>query len=103
MMNAEDREQFYDRDIAPKLLELALACESNGISMACVADFGGETSSTTVTLQAGSPVWIRLVYVAMRARENVDALFFAIMKHAREHGHNSIMLSQLGIPQNESV
>jgi hypothetical protein len=94
-MTAEEREQFYDREIAPALLELARKCQDNGISIAAMVEWEPGDTGRTVALAAGSGFGIRMVEMAMRTHGNVDSLIFALMKYGREHGHSSACLRLL--------
>ena len=91
-MTPEEREQFYDRDVAPVLLDLAKKCEANGLSIAAMVEWAPNETGRTAALAAGSGVGIRMAEVAMRSRGNVDDLIFALMKYGKEHGHTSVCL-----------
>jgi hypothetical protein len=92
------REKFYDEHIAPELLRLGKLCQDNGLSLIAMVEWEpGETGRTTC-LAKGSGIAIRMADAAMQAHGNVDSLYFALAKHARDVGHNSIVLQQMGIP-----
>jgi hypothetical protein len=93
---AEEREAFYDREIAPILLELAKKCEDNGLSLVAMAEWEPGETGRTAALAAGSGVDIRMVEMAMRSHGNADSLIFALIKYGKEHGHSSICLQMLG-------
>ncbi len=91
-------EEYYDEEIAPALRDVASKCEAWGMSIVAMVEWEpGETGSTRA-LAAGRGFGMELVQAAVSAQGNVDALVFAIMRHAREHGHASIILKQLGVP-----
>lgn len=94
-MTPEQREAFYDAEVAPVLLNLAKRCQDNGLSIAAMVEWDpGETGRTAaITAEAG--FGIRLAEAAMQAHGNVDSLIFAVQKYAAEHGHNSICLHML--------
>jgi hypothetical protein len=94
-MIPEEREQFYDREIAPVLLELARKCRDNGLSIAAMVEWAPAETGRTAALAAGSGVGIRMAELAMQARGNVDSLIFALMKYGKEHGHSSVGLRLL--------
>lgn len=96
-MNPEDREAFYDAEIAPALLALGKKCQDNGLSIVAEVEWLPGEGGTTATLQSGSGVGIRLVHLAAKARGNVDALILALMRHGKEHGHSSACLKLLGV------
>jgi hypothetical protein len=97
MMTPTEREAFYDSEIAPRLLELARLCQDNEISLVCAANWGTDDQDRTVTLQPHAPMSIKMTEVAAQANGNADSLIMALMKHGREHGHNSMCLHLLGV------
>jgi hypothetical protein len=94
-MTTEEREQLYDCEIAPALLELASKCQDNGLSLAAMVEWEPGETGRTAALAAGSGFGIRMVEAAIRASGNVDSLIFALMKYGREHGHSSACLQLL--------
>jgi hypothetical protein len=94
----EEREQFYDREIAPVLLDLARRCQNNGLSIAAMVEWAPGETGRTPALAAGSGVGIRVAELAMQARGNVDSLLLALMKYGKKHGHNSVFLHLLERP-----
>lgn len=91
-------EAYYDEHIAPKLLALAKECEEQGMSLLAVCEWEPGESGRTVSLRVGSGVGIRIANLAAQANGNVDSLWMAICRYAREHGHSSFMLAKDGIP-----
>lgn len=97
-------EKFYDKEIAPALMALAKKCEAEGLSFFAAVNFGPEGEiGRTVSLREGSPFMLRMLDALARCwceggTVNVDAFLIALSRHAREHGHSSMFLSQLGIP-----
>lgn len=91
-------EAIYDELIAPELLRLSKLAFENGISLLAVAEWEPGETGRTVCLVPNSSFAVRMVEVAMRCDGNVDAFMLAMMKHAREHGHSSMFLSQAGVP-----
>ena len=95
---ANERETFYDTDVAPAILAIARQCEERGLSFLTIIVWDPGEFGRTVSLCEGSGISIRLAYMVARAKGNVDAIIIALMKYGSEHGHNSICLSQLGVP-----
>lgn len=91
-------ETFYDDEIAPKLAELAELCHARGMSFVSGVEFEPGRLGSTLMLMDAVSMLARLPALALRCDGNVDALFFAIIKHAQKHGHSSICLAQLGVP-----
>lgn len=100
-MDEAEREAFYDREIAPALLDLGKRCHENGLSfLACVEWAPGESGRTRQFVEPyGLP--IEIADAAMRAGNNVDALLLFLMKIGKERGHSSLILHQLGVPTKE--
>jgi hypothetical protein len=101
MMNEDERssgERYYDEHIAPKLRDLAMECEEHGLSLLAVCEWQPGEYGRTLTLREGSGFGIRMADTAAKANANVDSFLMAIIRHAREHGHGSAYLSQLGVP-----
>lgn len=97
-MTEQEREQFYDDEIAPALLDLMRRCTERGLSFLAVVEWAPEANGRTRGIVPGSGLGIRFADAAVQAGNNVDALFFAIAKYAHQHGHSSIFLSQMGVP-----
>lgn len=97
-MTPEEREAFYDENVAPVLMDLAKKCQDNGISIAAMVEWDPGETGRTAALAANAGFGIRMAETAMRATGNVDTLIWALMKYATEHGHGSICLKQLGVP-----
>lgn len=93
-----ENETFYDNEIAPRLTELARACEDRGMSFIASVEYAPSETGSTILLSADSSFQSRLMDLATRCNGNVDSLIFALMKYAREHGHSSMCLKQLGVP-----
>jgi len=93
-----EAEKYYNDVVGPKLLELAKECEEHGLSILVVCEWGPNQHERTLGLQAGSGFGIRLANSAAQSNGNVDSLWVAIQRHARENGHNSVFLEQQGIP-----
>ena len=94
-MTPEEREDFYDREVAPVLLDLAKKCQDNGLSIAAMVEWDPGETGNTAAIAAKAGFGIRMAEAAMQARGNVDSLIFAIQKYTKEHGHNSICLKML--------
>lgn len=97
-MTPEEREKFYDSEIAPILLQLAGKCQDNGLSIAAIVEWDPGETGRTAALAEGSGFGIRMAEMAMRAGNNVDSMIMGLMKYGREHGHSSACLVHLGVP-----
>lgn len=86
------REDYYDKVIAPKLLEVGRLCEKKGMSMCAMVEYDEDQRAETVTVSKGASFAQRLATSAIQCRGNFDALFFAVKMHADAHGHSSVVL-----------
>lgn len=94
-MTQEEREAFYDREIAPALKALGEKCQEVDFSMVAMVEwFPGETGRT-MTVREGSSIVLKLVFWAAQALGNADLLIGQMIKGGKEHGHNSIYLHHL--------
>lgn len=93
-----DNEQFYDDHVAPVLADLAKKCTDRGMHLCAFVEFDAGEFGTTCGVASTPSFSFLLAEAAMRCRGNVDSLFAALAKHAREHGHSSLILSQMGVP-----
>ena len=91
-------EQIYDEQIAPKLLEVGKICEQHGLPLVAQVEYAPGDFGTTKFLPDNSSLLMKLMFVTAACGNNVDRLFMAIERHAREHGHSSVYLHRLGIP-----
>lgn len=97
-LTPEQREALYDEQIAPLLAQAARLAEANGMSMTCVVEYNPGETGETHTLAKGHGYKTSLAYAAIACHGNVDALFLAVSKHARQHGHSSLYLARMDIP-----
>lgn len=91
-------EQFYDEEISPALAALARRCHDHGMSFVASVEFELNCSGSTVALTEQHGSGIRTTAYAARSNSNIDAMFVAIINRAKEVGHSSIFLAQLGVP-----
>lgn len=97
-MTPMEREDFYDREIAPALLELANKCAENGLSFAAMVEWEPGETGRTMKVRDDAGIGIKMALWAMQAVGNADRLIWAMQKHGKEHGHNSICLAVLASP-----
>ncbi|MFX4088441.1 hypothetical protein ACKU27_25455 [Sphingobium yanoikuyae] len=91
-------EQIHDEQIAPKLLEVGKLCEQHGLPLVAQVEYAPGDFGMTMFLPEHSNLAMLLMNSAAMCKSNVDALFIAIERYAREHGHSSVYLHRLGIP-----
>lgn len=91
-------EEFYDSEIALKLLELCNLCGDRGMSMVAPVEYGPNLIGETSRLAAGHGIEIRMAYWGIRARGNIDSLVINAGRYANEVGHSSMILRRIGVP-----
>lgn len=97
-MTPEQREAFYDEQIAPLLAQAGQLAQDHGMSMTCAVEFNPGSTGETHTLALGHSYKMDLAYAGIACHGNVDALFLAISQHALKHGHSSMYLLRMDIP-----
>lgn len=97
-MTKQEREKFYDEEIAPALLTLAEKCNKAGLSFLAVAEW--EPGDIGRTMHYVQPYGPQMDWAAAAARSggNVDALIGFLVNSAKASGHSSAYLMQLGVP-----
>jgi hypothetical protein len=80
-MTPEEREAFYDKEIAPALLAVTKRCEDAGMSFVAQVEWAPTEAGSTFALAEGSSFAIRLVKLACEVRGNVDSLIIALRKY----------------------
>jgi hypothetical protein len=96
-MTPEEREAFYDREVAPTLLRLANECKANGLPFIAVVGWSPEDTGETIALPDDEiGIKMKMALWGVRAHGNADALIGQMVKHGEEHGHNSAYLHRLG-------
>lgn len=91
-------EAIYDEKIAPALLDLLKICAANGMQMVASVEYEPGESGTSIQFDGKQSLPMDFGLVALRSHGNVDSLISWIISYAREHGHSSIYLHQLGVP-----
>lgn len=99
-MTPEQREAFYDAEIAPALMGLARKCEDFGFSIVAKVEWQPGETGTTASIRGDAGFGLRLTHWAAASNGNVDSLIIACKKYGQEHGHESICLHLLGVPFN---
>lgn len=94
-MTPKEREDFYDREVAPVLLELARKCEGSGMSFLAMVEWAPDETGQTMSVRDNASIALRMALWAMQAKGNADALITQMQKHGKEHGHNSVYLHLL--------
>lgn len=93
------KEQVYDDVIAPKLREIAAVCRQYDIGFVSEVEWNKGKAGRTVYLPADASWAVRMVEACMRCNGNVDQFILACVQYARIHGHNSVFMKDMGIPE----
>lgn len=94
-------EEFYDSEVAPVLMDLAKKHQERGLAFFALSQWGAEEAARTVTLPENPMAVFRylnvLAQAAVGSGVNIDSFMLAVMREAREKGHSSMVLKQLGV------
>lgn len=98
-MTDTQKDKFYDDEIAPALLIIRDKCLNADIPFLACAFINSETHGETAFIPAKcNDAHIRTVQAAIKSKGNADTLIWWMMRHGKEHGHNSACLSILDRP-----
>ncbi len=86
MDTAEEREAFYDAEVAPVLLELAKKCQDNGLPFVAAVEWSPEDRGITATVPDGSSITMVMTGMAARCKDNFDALVMGVLRHCDKNG-----------------
>ncbi len=93
--HTNEREKFYDDEIAPKLSEIAKICREKGMPMVAAVYFQGEHSGLTqVPPEEPSAAWT-LMRQCWAARGNIDSLCISLARHVKPENDGSIVLRMI--------
>jgi len=96
-----EKEEIYDKDIAPQLLKIARKCEKEGISFVAHVEWEPGDGGRTETLAKNASIGHRLISWAVACQGNIDTLLMRAIRYAEEHGHSSVYLHLLGVPEDK--
>ena len=105
-LTPEQREAFYDAEIATTLAELAKKCQDNDLSLLAMVEWGDpETHGRTCTIAKDGSFHFRWVEAAARCCKvaggafNVDGFMIAIARDTvqNKRPHSSMALDRWGI------
>lgn len=83
-----NKEQFYDEQIAPALLDLASKCKDAGLSLIATVQYGPEDDQrgTTALLQPDANLPMRMAHRCIMTAPNVDAYMIGLTRYCNENG-----------------
>ncbi len=88
-------EEFYDKEIAPKLMSLGELCQERGMSFSCFVEYAPDNYAETSCVKAEASVSFRMILWAAAARGNLDSFVIAAQRYAQKSGHRSMVLRML--------
>ena len=93
-------ELAYDNEIAPELKRLADRCKELGMPFIAVVEYDTACRGRTQSGISPNSQEMYLIYLAA-ATGNIDGTVISLARYARENGvsHNSIVLAQMGVPE----
>ena len=84
-----ENEEWYDREIGPKLRELCAACNAHGMAFISAVEYAPDKLAQTY--QAPSTAGLKYVMLQYCARTvpNIDSYVIGLIKYCREKGINT--------------
>lgn len=79
-------EEWYDKELAPKLRELADQAGARGMSFVSVVEYAPDHRSRTTLLGPHAGIAMKMLTLCAAAGENVDGYMIALTRHCRENG-----------------
>lgn len=95
--SVSENEDWYDRELAPKLLELANACHERGISFLAVTEYEPGSRAQTRRLTDTAGLEMIMIQHCANTAPNVDGYAIGLIRYCREKGIDmsaSIILGQ---------
>lgn len=91
-------EAFYDKEIAPKLLEIVTLCKEKGIPFLAVAEYSPRLIGRTELKTEGECTSMVMVRHCARTAPNIDGYIIGLSRWAKENSVNidgSIVMKML--------
>lgn len=85
-MNVVLGEDWYDAEIAPKLLELADRCREHGMAMVATVEYAPGERGSTMALPDGTGLAMQMLRLCANAGENVDGYMIALRRFCDANG-----------------
>ena len=79
-------EEWYDAEIAPKLLELADRCRERGMAMVATVEYARGERGSTMALPDGAGLAMQMLRLCANAGENVDGYMIALSRFCYANG-----------------
>lgn len=92
-------ERYYDEHVAPVLAQLAKDCAERGMHIMAYVEYEPGARGLTCARSGEPSAAFLIAEAAARANGNIDSLMITVMRHASVHGHSSVVLKTLGVPE----
>ncbi len=83
-----DIEKFYDKELAPKLLEIAKLCEGKGIPFLAIVEYDQNMIARTQVQTPDEGIEMVMVRHCAKTAPNIDGYVIGLARWAHKHGIN---------------
>jgi aspartate 1-decarboxylase len=91
-------EEWYDKEVAPKLRELSKLCGDKGMAFIAVVEYAPGERGRTVAIPSNAGTAMIMLNHCANMGENIDGYIIGLRRWARENGvdtSGSIVMNQL--------
>jgi hypothetical protein len=85
-MTDEEREAWFDAEIAPALMALANRCLENGMAMVSTVEYAPDKRSSTYAMPSGAGLAMHMLRMCSAAGRNIDGYIIGLAKYC--HANN---------------
>jgi len=80
-----NKDSFYDKEIAPLLLEAAEKCRDNDIYIVCAVEYEEDKIGRTQILQENAGLAINMIYMCAATAPNFDSYTISLKKYCNKN------------------
>lgn len=99
----EDKEAVYDAEIFPLMKQIMAICKINQIPMFTTFQYAEDSFCTSMQYKGTDHRLFHSLDALYQSREgqniNIDKFMFWVMREAKQQGHCSLILKQLGVEE----
>lgn len=95
---SREQEEIYNTDIHPLVERITLICKQSGMPMFMTFQDGSDSFRTSCINKDNSAFEKFKLHMMVNDTWSLDELISAIIEDAKKHGHNSLYLRAMGIP-----
>lgn len=81
-----ENEEWYDREIGPKLRELCEACAARGMSFLSAVEYAPNKLAQTYQVKSDAGLEYVMLQYCARTVPNVDSYIIGLIRYCREKG-----------------